>query len=224
MYSITKLSCRYGDKIILDSISFNIRQNKTLVILGPGGSGKSTLLNYLHHELPEPLTTTNEDYVFDKKILGYLTQKHTFTLNTFEEIFADENFNLKEELKKIWNDKNTISLLSDHINTSLADIPRPVLKLLELTLFFTRHPDKEVLLLDEPEVSLHNDMSPLINKINSLNGEKTIIIVTHNVELAREVADDIMFLKYGEIIRLSDKKSFLASKNEQVKFLIERGC
>ncbi len=221
--NVENLNCQYGDKSILASIFFEVYQHQVFVMLGPGGSGKSTILKYLHRSCGSDL-----EYSYDKlEMVGrvsYLGQHDVFLENTFEEHFNNAKLDIEKELNKHWKSKWLIHKLSSYRNTLKTEIPKSSFKLLQFSFFLSQSSDSEILLLDEPEVNLHESMVFLVNKIEELKKEKTIIIVTHNIAFTKKVADQIFYLSYGNSIENLPTKEFLNSKNPDVQYILKMGC
>lgn len=211
----TNLVKTYGKKETqvdaLKSISFSVAEGEIVCILGRSGAGKSTLLNILGGMdvstsgslffKTHNISTYSEHELIEhrRKEIGFVFQFYNLisNLNVYENVeiarFGKNSFNSKEILASVGLDKrlkNFPSQLSGGEQQRVA-IARAIVK----------NPD--LLLCDEPTGALDIKTGIEVLKIiQNLNKEhkKTIIIVTHNAEIAK-IADHVIELKDGQIFR-----------------------
>ncbi len=204
----------------LKGISFSVADGEIVCILGRSGAGKSTLLNILggmdsatsgsllfkNHNI----STYSERELIEhrRQEIGFVFQFYNLisNLNVYENVeiarFGKNSFNSKEILKSVGLDKrlkNFPQQLSGGEQQRVA-IARALVK----------NPD--LLLCDEPTGALDIKTGIEVLKIiQNLNKEhkKTIIIVTHNSEIAK-IADHVIELKDGQIFRDFKNKTPLA--------------
>lgn len=222
-----KITCRIDGKLVLDEVPVSIQKNKTLVIVGPGNSGKSTLLNFLADELTTEahIATDRKDAITNK--IGYYRQRE-FEMKDiiFEEAFLKKNLDIKMAIDETWKyDKKIAEDLIMGTSIKSHDLPGYLKALLGFTLFEAMNHKNPIWFLDEPEVGLHGEpLEILSRKIKQHIHQRTIVIVTHNIQFAKQVADEIMFLKYGNLIEHSSKDDFVNSKNPDVQYILKMGC
>lgn len=195
----------------LKGISFSVAEGEIVCILGRSGAGKSTLLNILGGMdtstsgsllfKTQNISTYSEHELIEhrRKEIGFVFQFYNLisNLNVYENVeiarFGKNSFNSKEILSSVGLDKrlkNFPSQLSGGEQQRVA-IARAIVK----------NPD--LLLCDEPTGALDIKTGIEVLKIiQNLNKEhkKTIIIVTHNSEIAK-IADHVIELKDGQIFR-----------------------
>lgn len=211
----TNLVKTYGKKEAqvdaLKGISFSVAEGEIVCILGRSGAGKSTLLNILGGMdvstsgslffKTHNISTYSEHELIEhrRKEIGFVFQFYNLisNLNVYENVeiarFGKNSFNSNEILASVGLDKrlkNFPSQLSGGEQQRVA-VARAIVK----------NPD--LLLCDEPTGALDIKTGIEVLKIiQNLNKEhkKTIIIVTHNSEIAK-IADHVIELKDGQIFR-----------------------
>lgn len=211
----TNLVKTYGKKETqvdaLKGISFSVAEGEIVCILGRSGAGKSTLLNILGGMdvstsgslffKTHNISTYSEHELIEhrRKEIGFVFQFYNLisNLNVYENVeiarFGKNSFNSKEILASVGLDKrlkNFPSQLSGGEQQRVA-IARAIVK----------NPD--LLLCDEPtgalDIKTGIEVLKIIQNLNKKH-KKTIIIVTHNSEIAK-IADHVIELKDGQIFR-----------------------
>ncbi len=229
---ITNLSKKYGDKTILKNIQININEGKILVLIGQSGSGKSTLLKCLNFlEVPGTanykLNGQNIQLKYSSKRKGLLPQTKDDKKSiqkTFGMIFQE--FNLWPHMTCLENVTlpQTLSLKKKKKDAELASLR--LLEKVGLKEHSQSYPDNlsggqkqrvaiarslgiesKVLLMDEPTSALDPKMTEEIKEIiKKLSDEgKTMLIFTHDLSLAEEIADYVIFMNDGCIVEQGEK-------------------
>lgn len=217
-----------GDTAVyaLDHASFQLEQGKICVILGPSGSGKSTMLNMLGG--------------LDTLDSGTLTVGGKNIMALSPEGRTDYR---KEDVGFVFQFYNLIADLTVEENVQVvADIaPNPlpmdqVLDALEITKYRRRFPrelsggqqqrvaiaralamNPSILFFDEPTSALDPELTGEILKvIRQLAQEKmTMVIVTHEMGFARDVADRVIFMDGGYIVEQGDPREVIEHPKEE---------
>ncbi len=197
---VENLQFKTGLISVLKNIKFDLTGGEAVALLGPNGSGKSTLLKCLAGLLPhtgkiEVFGTASRKDPFRKRKLGYLGHE-TFL---YSKLSAKENLAFYSELYGI--DKDLDAVLEEY------RLPAASEQLVEtfsrgmkqrLALARTLLPSPELLLLDEPFTGLDQQGSRwLEEKILEQKGTVTIVMATHELERASEIADKVIILKGG---------------------------
>lgn len=175
------------NKFVLDIEEFFIYKNKINIILGENGSGKSTFLN--------EILNNKEIFASYKKVL--LTQNtYTFNRTCIENI----------EMVLKWNNsnKNPMEFLKlVELENKKSEIGKKLSggEKKRLAFAMALATEADIVLLDEPfaNVDMKNQMK-LIEIIKSLKGMKTIILVSHRIEICRELGDYFYEMDNGSII------------------------
>ena len=207
--ALTVTMQRVLSKHILDNISFDVKDNEILAILGPSGAGKTTLLRclaLLHKQTSGTITFNGTPIdALPAGQIGIVFQ----SFNLFPHLTILENMLLAPTCHK----KDTAEALKEKAHTLLAQFG--------LSAHTNAHPhnlsggqkqrvaiaralmmDPPVLLFDEPTSALDpeliNEVSEIIKALRQPN--RVILVVTHEVRLARHVADHILFLDHGVLL------------------------
>lgn len=207
MIEIKYLEVDKGDfSLKIDSL--DLSGKGCVVILGPNGSGKTTLGSCLSKVIRYKgmVKVDNKDI---QEIKGYNIQNYVgasldreykdLLINT--EDFLEVS---KESVKREYQDKRIGDLSSGEFQ--MIDIER-VLGL-----------DSRVVILDEPTANLDiKNKLEVIRVINSIAEDKLLILITHDIQLAYDIADVVIIMKNGKIVSKGKKQDVMTSKSlEQV--------
>lgn len=213
------LCVSYGNRKVLDNISYGFKKNKITAILGSSGCGKTTLLHALNDIISEE---ENVKLSGDIRLEGrsvYSMQKESlrkevglvfqtpvvFPMSIYKNMSYALNYHSthsKKEIEDIIKEKLEFVGLYDEVKDKLK---KSALKLsggqkqrLCIARALTIEP--KVLLLDEPCSALDIENTLLIEKLlSSLSENISIIIVTHNIEQAKRIGDEILTMKSGQL-------------------------
>ena len=240
---VKNLSKNIGNAHILKSVSFDLEKGNVISIIGSSGSGKTTLLRCINLlETPtsgEILVNGNEYFdskkfnkmsdeeIRDKRLqLGLVFQN----FNLFPQYTAIENILLAPLLKKNANkeelQKEALILLDsvglkDKANLYPHQLSGGQQQRVAIARALILHPD--ILCFDEPTSALDPELTGEVLKvIKELAGRNwTMLIVTHEMAFARNVADTIIFMGDGEIVEEASPLDFFTNpKTERArKFL-----
>ncbi|MBS3159175.1 ABC transporter ATP-binding protein [Candidatus Woesearchaeota archaeon] len=207
-----------GDSTInaLFDINLNIEKSEFVAIMGPSGSGKSTIMNsigcldiptkgeiFLENKNIANLSESELAQIRGKKI-GFIFQQFNLipTLTALENIMLPMIFQKTsyEKRKKKAIELLTLVELEDRINHKPKELSGGQQQRVAIARSLANNP--EIILADEPTGNLDSKTSNIILQfLKKLNKEgKTIIIVTHNIDTAKETKK-IFFLKDGKIIK-----------------------
>ncbi|NLD33247.1 MAG: amino acid ABC transporter ATP-binding protein [Trichococcus flocculiformis] len=233
MIEIKHIQKSYGDFHALKDISLTFKTGETTVIVGPSGSGKSTLLRTLNLlEVPESgiLKNGNLEVDFSSKI-----SKETMMAIRKETAMVFQSFNLFPHLSVLENvieGPITVLKLSKTEATARA---KNLLNKVGLADKLDHYPDKlsggqqqrvaiaralamepDFVLFDEPTSALDPELeAEVLRVLKELASEKlSMIIVTHNLDFAREAADRMLFLEDGKVGFDGPTKDFFASTTD----------
>ena len=227
----------YGDKKILDNINIKFERNKITSIIGPSGCGKTTLLKTINKIILEENNAQITGYMeFDginsnnipieilRKNIGIVFQNPTpFPMSIYKNIsyalkyYGYNKKHLENKIIDILKSVNLYDEVKDKLNTSALKLSGGQKQRLCLARSLTVEPN--ILLLDEPCSSLDIVNSEKIeNTLIKLKENYTIIIVTHNINQAKKISDNTIFMRDGKIIESG--KTFEILENS--KDLIER--
>ena len=245
LFEIRGLTRKYGTKVVLDGVDFDIVKGECLVILGRSGTGKSVTLRQLNGlEKPDA-----GSIVFDGTDLTRLEERELFPFRRriamlfqggalFDSMNVMENvaFPLREhtemsekEIRETVRHKLSLVGLKDVETKAPSDLSGGMKKRVALARSLALEP--EVVLFDEPTTGLDPITSATIGKlINSIQEGTgvTSVVVTHDIPLARRVGDRIALIADGkfrfignweEAERSEDSTlaDFLAGREEEVE-------
>ncbi len=222
------------DKIkAVDGISTTFKKGEVCVILGPSGCGKSTFLRCLNLL---DRASTGRIYFKDKEVTSLLTNINEIRkdmmmvfqgFNLFNNLTILENLTigpikLKGLSKQEAEDRAYKLLervnLKDKANSYPSSLSGGQKQRIAIVRALSMKP--EVILFDEPTSALDPEMvSEVLNLMKDLAKEDiTMIVVTHELGFAKEVADRVMFLDEGKIVEEnSPKELFEHPKSERLK-------
>jgi phospholipid/cholesterol/gamma-HCH transport system ATP-binding protein len=213
---IKRLSKSFGDMVVLDNISLNIREEENVVVFGRSGSGKSVLLKCIVR-LMEPdsgdilIEGQNVMYLSNKKLnelrkyIGFLFQSAALydSMSVRENLefplIRNFNFTPAEREKKIKDVLEKVSL-EDSIDKMPAELSGGMKKRIGLARTIITEP--RLILYDEPTTGLDpitsKEISQLIIELQK-DLHTTSIIVTHDLICAKIIATHAVVLKDGKI-------------------------
>ncbi|MDN5324119.1 MAG: cobalt/nickel transport system ATP-binding protein [Clostridia bacterium] len=214
MISVENLSYIYKDGTkALNNISLKIPAQAKVALLGPNGAGKSTLLLHFNgifqaqtgvvKVLGQPITKSNEKWVRSK--VGFVFQDpddQVFSSTVWEDVaFGPINMGIKGlELKEKVNYALKVVGMEAFAQKAPQALSYGQKKRVAIAGILAMEP--EIIILDEPLAFLDpKGKEDLFNILNSLNKKGTsIIIATHDVNLAAEWADEIIIIKNGSLL------------------------
>ena len=228
--SIKNLEKVYGNKFkAINNLSLEIEKGEIFALLGPNGAGKSTLINIICgivNSSSGKILVNNFDIVKNyrktRSMIGVVPQE--LHLEAFETVWDNvcysrglygksNNFNYINELLKELS-------LYDKKNNKLRELSGGMKRRVLIAKALSHEPS--VLFLDEPtasvDVELRKDMWEVVKKLR--NKGVTIILTTHYIEEAEEIADRVGIINNGKII-LVDNKDDLIKKLGQKTLIID---
>ncbi len=223
--NITNARKAYGTNQVLDGIDLTIAKGTVTVILGPSGSGKSTLLRAINHleSLDFGYVSVNGEPIgvrFQGDRLKELPERVILRQRT-RIGFVFQNFNLFPHLTVL---ENVTEAPIAHRRRSRADAEIAALELLErvgLSDKASAYPrqlsggqqqrvaiaralamEPEIVLFDEPTSALDPELvGEVLAVIKDLASTgTTLVVVTHEIGFAREVADEVIFIDEGKVV------------------------
>ncbi len=215
MIKVCNLQKSFGDNHVLKGIDYEIKPGEKIVVIGPSGSGKSTFLRCLNL-LETP--TGGEVYfdgecITDKKCDINKVRQHMGMVfqhfNLFNNKTILENITLaplhlkimsKEEAKKNAMDLLKRVGLEDKANAYPSQLSGGQKQRAAIVRSLAMNP--KVMLFDEPTSALDPEMVGEVLQVmkNLANEGMTMVVVTHEMGFAREVADRVIFMDGGYIV------------------------
>jgi zinc transport system ATP-binding protein len=185
---VSNLTVKLQNQVILDNISFNVKKGTTLAILGPNGAGKTVLFRTLLNLVPH----TGSIEWAEKVKIGYVPQYVTV---------SDVPISVKEFLSmgNAVDFENSLSMVKlkdkNILNKRLGVLSGGQLRRILIAWALNDNPN--VLFLDEPTSGVDMDSEePIYLMLNEIKKTQkiTIFLITHNIHIVQEYADDLIAL------------------------------
>jgi polar amino acid transport system ATP-binding protein len=235
---VENLVKKYGDNTVLNNINVSIAEGEVVCVIGPSGSGKSTFLRCLNR-LEEP---TSGDIIVDG---AHLMDKNTNINAVRQHIgMVFQHFNLFPHLSVL---ENIILAPMDLKNASRQEAEQNAIRLLEtvgladkkdmyadnlsggqkqrvaIARALAMNPD--VMLFDEPTSALDPEMvGDVLNVMKDLAKQgMTMVIVTHEMGFAKEVANRVMFIDGGNFLEDGTPEQIFSNpKHDRTKDFLDK--
>jgi phosphate transport system ATP-binding protein len=231
------ISVFYGGVPAVKRASFSIHQGEVLALIGPSGCGKTTLLRTLNrlteltpgatHAGRITLDGTDIDELEDTRVRTRVSmvfqQPNPFPMSIFDNVA----FALREQSRRRPRRRELEPLVKQALMRAglyeevRNDLDKPALRLSggqqqRLCIARAIATDPEILLMDEPCSALDPRSTAVVEDlILQLRSELAIVIVTHNLQQARRVADRVAFMYLGDLVELGDAKQLFEAPREE---------
>ena len=233
MLEIKNLSKRFGDQQVLDHINLKIEKGKVFVIIGPSGTGKSTLLRCINAlERPEKGTIQLENQIFDYENLSKsdIQALRTNTSMVFQ------NSNLYRNKTAFGNVTTPLILVKKLQKSEAEKVGLEYLEKVGMLEKKDAYPETlsggekqrvgiaralavnpDIILFDEPTSALDPELvSEVLDVIKELARQHTtMLIVTHAMKFARNVADEVIFMEGGHIVEQAPPEELFGNPKEE---------
>jgi branched-chain amino acid transport system ATP-binding protein len=238
-----ELRREFGALVAVDDVTMQVKAGSFHSIIGPNGAGKTTLFNVLSGNLPP----TSGQVFFKGEDITHLPVHRTIHLgigrsfqitNIFPNLTVMENIRLacqslgrdnfklfrshrafRQYEERAWEVMAQVGL-SERALTPARTLPHGDQRKLELGMILA--PDPEVLLLDEPTAGMASEQVPglmaLIQEIQA-TGNKTIMLVEHNMNVVMSVSDTITVMHHGAVLAEGSPAEISANETVQKAYL-----
>ena len=202
----------------LKSINLRVKESEILALLGPNGAGKTTLISTIcgiSKFTSGKITLAGHDIVKNyraaRKMIGMVPQE--LSLESFETVMNTLRFS-RGLFGKAPNDSYLEELLEqlsllDKRNSQILELSGGMKRRLSIAKALSHEP--QLLFLDEPtagvDVELRKDMWLLVRRLR--NEGVTVILTTHYIEEAEEIADRVGIIDKGQLLLVEEKKSLM---------------
>ncbi len=238
MIIVRDLHKAFGKHVVLNGVNEHIKRGEKVVVIGPSGSGKSTFLRCLNR-LEEPtsgdiifkgqnITAKKTDINHVRRQMGMVFQQ----FNLFPHITVKENIKLAPVKLKIKSDAEADSRalqllervgLPDKADSYPGQLSGGQQQRIAIARALAMDPD--VMLFDEPTSALDPEMVGEVLEIMKELAEDgmTMVVVTHEMGFAREVATRVLFMDGGNIMEQNEPKEFFANpKNPRLRDFLSK--
>ncbi len=238
LISVDGVTKQFGKTKALDNVSQHISKGEVVVVIGPSGSGKSTFLRCLNM-LEEPteghiyfegsdITDPASNINLLRRKMGMVFQQ----FNLFPHMTIMKNLTLapikllgktKDEAeKKALELLNKVGL-ADRADSYPSQLSGGQKQRIAIVRALCMEPD--VMLFDEPTSALDPEMvGEVLEVMRSLAADNmTMVVVTHEMGFAREVASRVIFMESGKVIEENNPKDFFANpKSDRLKVFLSK--
>ncbi len=228
----------FGDFQVLKDINLSVEKNKKIVVCGPSGSGKSTLIrciNRLEEHQDGKITVDGNELSENTKNIeairadvGMVFQQ----FNLFPHLSILDNCTLAPIWVKKMSKKNAEELalkqleqvqISDQSQKFPGQLSGGQQQRAAIARALCMEP--KIMLFDEPTSALDPEMikEVLDAMVNLAKAGMTMIVVTHEMGFAKEVADEVIFMDEGMIVEKAETKEFFANpKSDRTKLFLSQ--
>ena len=233
MIKVSGLKKSFGDLKVLKGIDQHVRKGEKIVLIGPSGSGKSTFLrclNLLETPTEGEILIEGESITAPKTNVNKLREKMGMVFqhfNLFPHLSVIENITLApiKVKKKNASDANKKAIellnivgLSDKADSYPGQLSGGQKQRIAIARALAMEPD--IMLFDEPTSALDPEMVGEVLEVmkNLSNAGMTMVVVTHEMGFAREVASRVLFMDDGMVVEEgSPEKLFGNPQNQRTK-------
>lgn len=241
MIKIRDIKKQFKSNVVLDGISFDIEKGDIVAIIGPSGTGKSTLLRCINMlEKPEDGNVEFDDFRFEftkytSKDISQLRKRTTMVFQSFN------LFQKKTVLENVMEALIVVQKLSKEKAKEIAIKELEKVRMADRLNYYPKHlsggqqqrvaiaraiaMNPELLLFDEPTSALDPELvGEVLDTIKDIAKEgNTMLIVSHEMNFVRNVANKVIFMENGKIIESgTPKEIFEIPQNERTKEFLLR--
>src|SRR2546425_7294979 len=238
--SATKVNKYFGDKHVLKDVDFEVHIREVVALIGPSGSGKSTLLRCFNGL---EKYTSGEIYIHGQKLDPSLSNKQLSPIRS-ELGMVFQNFNLFPHMTVLQNIIEAPCLVRKMPKTEAVALGEKLLVKVGLSEKRDAYPNRlsggqkqrvaiaralamqpKALLFDEPTSALDPELVGEVLKVmKDLAYEgSTMVVVTHEMQFARDVSDRVVFMCDGLIMEQGDPEEILKHpKEKRTQLFLER--
>ena len=238
MINLKNVNKYFGKLHVLKDINLNVKEGEKLVIIGPSGSGKSTLIrciNMIEEPTSGEIVVDGIEVTKNKSLIPKVRQDTAMVFqqfNLYPHMTVLDNLTIApikvQKVSKVDAEKTALEYLekvglSDKANSYPSQLSGGQQQRVAIARALNMHP--RIILFDEPTSALDPEMvqEVLDVMINLSNENITMIVVTHEMGFAKEVADRVIFMDDGEIIEEGNPEhSFVCPSHERTRSFISK--
>ncbi|MGQ9781459.1 MAG: ABC transporter ATP-binding protein [Nitrososphaeria archaeon] len=219
----------FGDRSVLQGVSFKAEEGRVFCIVGPNGSGKTTMLRIidmldqadkgevLFHDVNILSLKENEKAPYRRRMAVVFQQPTLYNMKVYENIALGlkiRGFNKALIEQKVQDSLNAVGLL-EYVGKHAYTLSGGEAQRLCLAMALALEP--EILLLDEPTANLDPANIFVVEKMVRDYAKKggTVIYTTHNMFEAKRLADRVALLMDGSIIEEADSEDFFNNPKDE---------
>ena len=225
MIEVKNVTKKYGNKIAVDNISFEIKDGEVVGFLGPNGAGKSTTMNMITGFI-EPTDGTimingndiSKKAKKAKKQIGYMPENvplyHELTVKEFIKYMAELKFVKRPERKAEVDKVIKEAGLENVKNRLIRNLSRGYKQRVSLAGALVGNPD--VIILDEPTVGLDpKQITEIRGLIKELGKKHTVILSTHILSEVSQICEKVVIINKGKIVAIDTPENLEQKTKEK---------
>ena len=243
-----KVSKSFGDLKVLDQLSLEVKDGEKLALIGPSGSGKTTILRILMtlETIDDGFVSVNNQYLWHEKKEGKVVNASDNHLKKMRDQIGMvfQQFNLFPHLSILDNCTLAPIWVKKMPKKDAEELALKHLERVQILDQAQKYPgqlsggqqqrvaiaralcmEPKIMLFDEPTSALDPEMikEVLDVMVNLAKQGMTMIVVTHEMGFAKEVADQMIFMDEGMIVEKADTKEFFANpKSDRTKLFLSQ--
>lgn len=219
------ISKSFGDKKVVDNVSFQIKKGKIVGLLGKNGSGKTTIIKMINDLLTldsgEISVYGKSVGVDSKNMISYLpertylqgNEKVKDVIEIFKDFYAD------------FDEENALRLLEDldlDVNSSLSKMSKGMKEKVQLALVMSRK--AKFYVLDEPLGGVDPSTRDYIMQtiLSNFDENSALLITTHLIADVEKILDEVLFIDKGKIILNESVEALRERENSSVDEIFRR--
>lgn len=217
LLEVKNLKKSFDDNVVLKDISLSVEKGEVLAIIGPSGSGKSTLLRCITDLETEDSGEINFDGTFGLVFQNFNLFPHHSVMKNITNAPLRVQKREKNEVFEHARDLLRKMGLEDKENAYPCELSGGQQQRVSIARALAMNPD--ILFFDEPTSALDPELTgEILTVIRDLAAEHmTMVIVTHEMAFARNVADHIIFMDGGVIVEEGSPEEVFSSDNKRMK-------
>ena len=217
LLEIKNLKKSFGDNVVLKDISLSVEKGEVLAIIGPSGSGKSTLLRCITDLETEDSGEIKFDGTFGLVFQNFNLFPHHSVMKNITNAPLRVQKRDKQEVFAHARDLLKNMGLEDKEDAYPCELSGGQQQRVSIARALAMNPD--ILFFDEPTSALDPELTgEILTVIKELAAEHmTMVIVTHEMAFARNVADTIIFMDGGVIVEEGSPDEVFSSDNPRMK-------
>ncbi len=213
------LTKSYGGKLALNQIYLNLERGRIIGLLGPNGSGKSTLIKLMNGLLKpsagEILIDGQRPGTDSKAKISYLPERTYLPggMKVIEVVQYFQDFYADFRVERAYD---MLSRLQIPPNERLKNLSKGMKEKVQLVLVMSR--DAQLYVLDEPIAGVDPASRDYIlhTVLNNYNRNATILLSTHLISDVERILDEVVFIKYGNIILQAPAEQIRAREGKSI--------
>jgi len=219
--SISNLTKKYGEQVVLNNINFEIGEGEVVGFLGPNGAGKTTTMRILAGALSYNTGSAkicglevNDNQLKASSMVGFLPEQNPLYVDMYVKeylLFVAETYHLGKEKEKRVNELIDTVGLRPEFHKKIGQLSKGYRQRVGLAQALI--PNPKVLILDEPTTGLDpNQLEEIRALIREIGKNKTVLLSTHIMQEIQAICNRVIVINKGEIVAdysdLSEIKSF----------------